>query len=302
MSSNTFVYTASYDLTVRLAPIFREQTVARPHSFSVSTSQVNRMACTEDRKLILAINPYILVYDAANRGKFAQLTGHLTNVNDIACVGARIYSCSEDRTWMAWDPRQGMRALSVCSTGAALNSIAADDSGNYLITANERGQIEAWDVRAAAAPVCARRLSEQPVRSCALAPGRTVVCACHDGFVRACAFDGAAFAEGAAFRAHDDIVLRAVVSPDGQTLVTTSADASAKLWATRDFALLHRLAETTQKEWVWDAAFTADSRFVVTGGTDRAYRTWSVETGEMVYRNAEAHTKGITALCTFEQQ
>ena len=300
MSSNTFVYTASYDLTVRLSQIFKEQVIGKPQSFSVSTSQVNRIMCTDDRKIIIAINPYILIYDAPNRGKLIQLTGHSTNVNDVICVNGNYFSCSEDRTWQFWDPRQRTRSLKCCNTSSALNSIQIDSSQNYLITSNEKGQIEAWDLRTSTL-LCSKKLSEQPIRSSAVSKNNIIVSGCQDKYVRINSFNGTEFEEITSFQAHDDIILRTLISPDEKYFITTSADSSSKLWSMEDYTLKYHLTDEKQTEWVWDASFTKDSKYVVTGGTDKTYRTWEIETGKMIYSNSDAHTKGITALCTFEQ-
>jgi len=48
-------------------------------------------------------------------------------------------------------------------------------------------------------------------------------------------------------------------------LATTSADGTAKIWRTSDFACQYELKHDRLQNWVWDCAFTSDSLFLVTG-------------------------------------
>jgi G protein beta subunit-like protein len=51
----------------------------------------------------------------------------------------------------------------------------------------------------------------------------------------------------------------------GSLLATTSADGTAKIWRTSDFACQYELKHDRLQNWVWDCAFTSDSLFLVTG-------------------------------------
>lgn len=47
-------------------------------------------------------------------------------------------------------------------------------------------------------------------------------------------------------------------------LVTTSGDATARVWKTCDFKLWRELKDEDGR-WIWDAAFSADSQYLFTG-------------------------------------
>lgn len=47
-------------------------------------------------------------------------------------------------------------------------------------------------------------------------------------------------------------------------LVTTSGDATARIWKTSDFTLWRELKDDDNR-WIWDAAFSADSQYLFTG-------------------------------------
>jgi G protein beta subunit-like protein len=85
------------------------------------------------------------------------------------------------------------------------------------------------------------------------------------------------------FLAHKRYALKCLFSPDmtyvdlilpgnnrsffssNSLLATTSADGTAKIWRTSDFACQYELKHDRLQNWVWDCAFTSDSLFLVTG-------------------------------------
>ncbi|MEM1309913.1 MAG: TIR domain-containing protein [Cyanobacteria bacterium P01_H01_bin.153] len=76
---------------------------------------------------------------------------------------------------------------------------------------------------------------------------------------------------------HEDVVEDASFSPDGQQVVTTSADRTARLWnlETGESTVL----EGHQDE-VWDVSFSPDSQQVVTASKDGTARLWNLATEE----------------------
>jgi len=297
--SGPFVVSAGYDLTVTLSAVFKDQvTPARLARVSVTGSQVNRVVVTDDHKIGIAANPLVTIHDVMTvNSRALQYSGHVSNVTDLAFAATQFFTCSEDRTWQIWDRRQQTRHIAKTSSSSALNALALDATRQVLVTGNEKGEVELWDI-GSAKKITEKRVSPLAVRSVALShDGTRLVVGCHDKHALVLSVGGGdEFAELHRIAAHTDTLLRVAVSGDDSLFVTTSADSSAKLWSLATGALVHELRHADQKKWVWDAAFTNDARFVVTGGTDRVYRTWSCETGEMTFVNDGMHTKGITAL------
>lgn len=77
-------------------------------------------------------------------------------------------------------------------------------------------------------------------------------------------------------------------------LVTTSGDASARVWKTPDFTLWRELKDD-ENRWIWDAAFSADSQYLFTASSSGKARLWRLDTKE-VEREYIGHQKAITAL------
>lgn len=94
--------------------------------------------------------------------------------------------------------------------------------------------------------------------------------------------------------AHKRYVLRCKFSPDSSLLVTTSGDASARIWKTSNFSLWKEL-RVENNRWIWDAAFSADSKYLFTASSDGVARLWKLDTKE-IEREYIGHQKAITAL------
>jgi hypothetical protein len=74
---------------------------------------------------------------------------------------------------------------------------------------------------------------------------------------------------------HTDTVLSAAYSPDGQQIVTASADRSARVWQASSGALL--LTLTGHSDWVRSAAYSPDGQQIVTASDDRSARVYACE-------------------------
>ncbi len=77
--------------------------------------------------------------------------------------------------------------------------------------------------------------------------------------------------------AHEDGVLWAEFSPDGERIVTASKDGTARVWSAHDGQMLATLRG--HRSVVVHAAFSPDSQRVVTASMDHTARVWDVITG-----------------------
>jgi G protein beta subunit-like protein len=292
-----WLVTAAYDLAIVFSPITDAKiTGARPQRVTCPHSQINRLVVSNDNFIAAAANPMIMLYDPPpNNTRAAQFSGHQANVTDCLFIGTNLYSCSEDRTWMAWDVRASMPHSMKGSGGSALNAIVALPTQTHLITGDDKGSLELWDIRAPDKPVLQLRISQSSVRSLAICrDGTRVIAACHDGKVVILNSSPEALTEATSFQAHKEPPLRVVIAPDESTFVTTSADSSAKLWNFADCTEIGQLKEPGQDKWVWDAAY-ARPDCVVTVGTDKFARTWDCNTRQCVHSSKDGHAKGIIA-------
>ena len=98
--------------------------------------------------------------------------------------------------------------------------------------------------------------------------------------------------------AHDEYLLKCVISPDDSYIATTSADKTIKLWSvttdgspqvqapgsvstsSNKYELDKVLAH--HQRWVWDAVFSADSLYMVSVSSDQTGKLWNIKTGEVM--------------------
>ena len=288
---------ASYDLTYSITQLNGAGELSKQHNETkqaFATAQANRIVPTTDNRFAICTNPLIIIADPRG-SKAGSYNGHQTNVTDAVFVENQFYTCSEDRTIKIWGKNVCRPQCSI-STGASLNAISILPDKNTLVTCNEKGAIEMFDVRNTAERLSAISIASCPVRSMAVAKeGTKIIAAMQNGTVHFISNDNATMKDEKEFIAHKGIPLRLVVSPDEKYFVTTGNDSAVKLWDlnTGDSAGSFEAQDMTK--YVWDAAFTPDSAWLCTGGSDKIARVWDVQSKTLL-AHFEWHSKGITAL------
>ena len=293
----TSIIAASYDLNFSITPIISDLSNSKFEAKqSLGSAQANRIVTTEDSKFAICTNPSILIYDPKSlNSRSIVYQGHQTNVTDVVFNGNTFYSCSEDRTCKIWS-RSSPRPTGTISTSSSLNSINLTPCKNYLITANEKGQVEMFDIRNAE-KVNSIKISTVPIRSLALTQdGKKFVAVTHNGLGHIYSILDNNFEKISEFEAHPGAIpLRVVISPDSNSFVTTGSDSIAKLWDINNNQLKDVFKNQNMTKYLWDAAFTSDSKMLITGGTDKFIRVWDISTKEIL-ATFDWHAKGITCL------
>lgn len=93
--------------------------------------------------------------------------------------------------------------------------------------------------------------------------------------------------------AHDDYLLKCVVSPSLSTIATTSADRTIKLWNSATGELQSTLNQ--HQRWVWDAVFSADSQYMISVSSDQTAKLWNLRSGE-VMKSYVGHGLAVTCV------
>lgn len=92
---------------------------------------------------------------------------------------------------------------------------------------------------------------------------------------------------------HKDKVRSVAFSPNGQTILTASADKTIRLWTDAGMEIRH-LKSRTESSW-WSAAFSPDGQTIVAASSDRTVWLWDVTTGWDVETEEESlRLKGHT--------
>lgn len=262
-------------------------------------SQVNCLQISPDKTLLAAGgNPMIHIFDINSSDDKPILTyeGHTSNVTAIGFQKDLkwLYSCSEDGTVRVWDPRSNS-ATRIYDCGAPVNTVALGPNQAELISGDQNGTVKVWDLEMNACREEFTPCADMPVRSISIACDATLVAVgMHKGKV----YIYAPTANNTLglvheFQAHDDYLIKVVVSPDVNTLATTSADKTVKLWNTTTWEVERVL--TQHQRWVWDAVFSADSLYLVTVSSDQSGKLCDLRTGEVI-RNYTGHNLAVTCV------
>jgi WD40 repeat protein len=80
-------------------------------------------------------------------------------------------------------------------------------------------------------------------------------------------------------RGHKGEVWQLLLSPDGTTLASASADNTVKMWDLATGALKYSLPHLDQ---VWEMSFNSEGSKLATASLDRQVRVWAVDSGELL--------------------
>lgn len=85
-------------------------------------------------------------------------------------------------------------------------------------------------------------------------------------------------------RGHRGMVTAAKVTSDGRYALSSSTDATIRIWDIRQKSAVisPKLTLAKHNNWATCLAITDDNRFVVSGSTDKTIRIWEIETGKHV--------------------
>ena len=293
---------AGYDHAIRL---WEAPTGVCYRSIQYLDSQVNRLAITPDKQfLAVAGNPHVRLYEinSKNPNPVMSFDGHTTNVTALGFdrEGKWMYTGSEDGTVKIWDLR-APGCQREYESRAAVNTVELHPNQGELVSGDQNGNIRVWDLTA---NCCSRELvpdGDNAIRSISIASNASMLVAgtnsgtCFVWKLAASATDNSTTFEPLhRLPAHDQYCLKALISPDTNTLATTSADGTVKLWNVKNnFALDKTL--TGHTKWVWDAVFSADAAYLVTASSDASAKLWDLNTGECI-RDYTGHSKAVVAV------
>lgn len=300
MAHSVVLATAGYDHTVRLWEATSGQCT---RSLQFTDSQVNGLEVSPGKELVAAAgNPNVRLFDAA--GSCAQpvgsFDGHGGNVTAVGFdrAGKWLFTGSEDGTVKVWDVRAGSSPQKEFESRAAVTSVVLHPNQSELLSGDQYGNVRVWDLKANA---CSYELVPEEgvaIRSLSIASdGSLAVAANNNGTCFIWRLHGASASSSGSFeplhrlQAHNDYVLKCLISPDIRSLATSSADRTLKLWRLHDFSCSRALRG--HQRWVWDCVFSVDAAYIVTASSDCTACLWDSSSGEAI-RTYTGHQKAVT--------
>ncbi len=163
---------------------------------------------------------------------------------------------------------------------APAEAVAFSPDGSRFVTAAWDGHARVWDF------LSGKELHDlkhegQYVHAAKFSPdGKLIATGSNDptGFVRL--WNAETGEPVKSFFGHTDAVLSVRFSKDGQNLVTTSYDNTARLWDVQTGREIQRFEGHFW--WVWSAAFSPDEKRLVTASHDGTANVYDVESGKKI--------------------
>lgn len=263
--------TASDDGTARLWDIATESEIAILHDGNGASSAI----FSPDGRVVLTVSGNTArLWDVVGEHLTVVLRGHKREVTSavFSTKGTRIVTASEDTSARLWDAGTGRELMRLYEYNE-VDSATFSPDGKQILTAS-RGDLTLWDVTTGRKAPLVFDVEDFAVSAAFTVNGiRTLTISMEKiGVARLWDERGQ---EISVLRGHEDSVNSMAFSPNGERVVTTSDDKTARLWdvATgREIAVLRG-----HKSAVRAAVFSPDGARVVTVCGDK---TTGTSTGE----------------------
>ena len=256
------VLTASQDGTARLWQGGRTTRVLSGHRSYV---QIAAFLGGGSRVATASLDGSVRLWDPDSGGTLAVIDTHAGEIWTAAFApdDSLLVTAGLDGTSHVYAPGAGVLAAEWSARGPISS---ADRAGASIAAAVDR---EVHLVSGAGDRVVARHAGA--IHSIRFAPGGAgLVSGGEDGVARVIGSDGAPVAE----LAQGEPIVRAVFSPDGRLVATSSPSGVPRLWR-RDGGEVCRFQRHDKA--VWDVAFSPDGALVATGSDDGTARLWRTD-------------------------
>lgn len=219
----------------------------------------------------------ILLIDAETGRLERELSYHHQDVRSLSFTrdSKRLLSVSDDGTAAVWTIADGsMKALVGHTAGVRWGAVSPN--GDLCATASQDGSVRLWNARTGAS-LRTWKLSAAATSVQFSDDGRWIVYAGFDKFVRV--RDLTTDDPPIVMRGHTNRIYEARFSPNGQRVLSNSADGTARLWDARTGT---EIAVLRHSSWVSSAKFSPDGTRIVTTANDGLVSLWDALTGDQI--------------------
>ncbi|MEG5052394.1 MULTISPECIES: WD40 domain-containing protein [unclassified Microcoleus] len=296
------LFSASWDGTVKLwklrTPLLE---VLRGH-----TAGVWGVAFSPDGQLVASSSPKEAILwgkDGISSRRLNDSNPHFSSVA-ISPDGKTIAIANADQSIKLWSPN-GTLLHSLKGHEGDIRKVAFSPDGKMLASSSSDRTVRLW--RKDGTEIATFRGHTAGTWAVAFSPdGSTLVSSSGDKtlkFWRLAPFlnqkrtldsQSVVKSEDSLFKiiqAHDNTVMNAAFSPNGELIVSVSEDKTAKLWS-RDGKLLHTIQG--HDSGIWSVAFSPDSQTIATGSNDGIIKLWKSDGTFLT--NLIGHSAGVKGL------
>ncbi len=181
-----------------------------------------------------------------------------------------------------------------------IDSAAVSPDGGHLVTGGGQGALKLWDIESGE-EIQNFEGHWAIIRSIDFSKdGKKLLTACGSIDDREGPYDTSARVwnvetgeEILSISKHTNVVSKALFSPDGTTILTTSWDNIAALWDASDGTRIHTF--DLHENYVTDAAFSPDGKIIATASKDKTTKLWDAESGALML-TLTGHTSSLDSV------
>ena len=213
---------------------------------------------------------------------FASFRGHKNGVNCLAFSprGSVVASGDGNGAIILWSIRDKRPLLTLKGNSSPVNAIAFAPDGRFLASAFDDGDLTLWD-SASGRTISAKSAHKNGILSVLFGPGgRTLFSQAPNERIKVWALP-AICERNVRFDCLGDMTPGIVLSPDGQTLVTTTfAHSAPRMWDYGDGRLLRSFSPSEDNCANYCVACDSKWRFIATGTWQCNVVIWDVASGK----------------------
>ncbi len=237
-----------------------------------------------DKKAEHWVQGEIKLWNLKTGEPIATWHGHTKLITALAFLpdGKTLASASEDQSVILWDVEQGQETRTLKGQSGAIMALAIAPDGKTLAAGSSDRTVQLWDLPThKRGPVL--RGHSGPVAALAFTgDSKTLISAggVYDltmgkwlsGEVKI--WDVPSASERASVKKHTDVITAVAAIPEGQAMITASADTTMKLWDLTTRTERSTILGHTSR--VTSVAVSPDGKLVASGGGDRTVKLWQV--------------------------
>ena len=222
----------------------------------------------------------IRIWDVETHQLLRTMEGHNDCIYSVAVSpdGKTIASGSYDKLIKLWDANSGKETRTLKDHVDAVFAVAFSPDGKWLASGAQDRTVKIWDV-ASGKRLYTLSDALDGITTIVFHPsGRQIAAAGYDKVIRVWDLSDKGGTQAQSMIADEESILQIAYSPDGKTIISTSADRSVRF---RDATTLNPvLALENQPDWVDAISVSPDGRWLAAGrydGTVSVYDTASAK-------------------------
>jgi WD40 repeat protein len=247
-------------------------------------------------------NSYAWICPFASSLKISPLIRTLRgHTNPIMCINilsnGRIISGSRDKTLRIWDLHSGEELMLLEGhTNMVMNIIVLPDTKRFISVDNDRN-LKIWEISDGQLVYEFKAGSLVWNKAFAITPdGNWLVCKENGDDTVLQVLDLSTCKRLLTLQGHTENIYSVTITPDGQRVVSVSADKSLIVWDLCSGQKIHTLKSHTA--FIYDVAIMPNGKQAISASFDKTLKLWDLETGELL-RDFKGHNAQILTVSIF---